>query len=436
MDFWLLMPSRFFLDRSLNSKRSLNISPNVVIAMFTFAGFVIYSIFAFSFGPIMTPDGLRDIFFADKLISVNLNPFAFPDAYTPYLDEVAYSLPPTNFLIYIYLLSGLRGLLGNEWLAGLLVFNALAQSITTALLLLVVRDLTRNILCIVIAGVFIITGFEFFQWVSMSQSDTLFLLVVTAIFYFLSKASVAAHEPGKRRYFLTATFVATASLFVRPSGIAIASAFSLVMIFLFLRNRSPKTIDVRLFLILTTGVVVCLVAAFVAFGHLLHQPELLGEGPLRGRVLFLKETFDLGWVIWSRPETFVTPPSTPFEYTMLSIHRLYYFFWFIGDTFSFSHKLFNVLYFVPFYTLCLLGVTFALIDKSGIHGSCRLMAMYSLMFIFAIDALHAATILDFDWRFRAPALPGFVILFSIGLRFSLDRIKILRPLVAKAEIGQ
>jgi hypothetical protein len=410
------------------------ITAGSLIALYAVVGFAIYFAFGFSYGPIVTSDGLRDLFYADKLIEIGLNPFKFSETTTPFLNNFGYSVPPTNFLVYIYVLAGLHYFLEDQWIAGLLVVNVIAQTVTTVLLLLIVRDLTKNLLSIGIAGLFIITGFEFFQWISMTQSDSLFLMTVTIIFYFLTRYSIQVESSARRRNLTLAVGLALGSLLVRPSGMAIVAALIAILALVFLSRNCSDRGTVRWFLLIFVSAALIVFGALVLHGNFLHNPETLSDGVLRSRIEYLKQTFDLGWVVWARPETFINPPSLPFEYTELSLRRLYYFFWFIGDTYSYVHKTMNILYFPPFYGLVLVGVFLTITFVSAIPTSSRRMAMFALFLIFAINSLHAATILDYDWRFRAPALPGFVVLFSIGLRYSLCRIKALRRLMAKLDI--
>ena len=119
----------------------------------------------------------------------------------------------------------------------------------------------------------------------------------------------------------------------------------------------------------------------------------------------LRGQYAQGVVVVERPETFVAPADTLLSAVRLTLLKWVFFFspWLPG--YSARHVAVNVLWFAPLYVAGINAV-FRGVDRYRIH--------LLLLFILMVSGFHALQELDFDQRYRIPALPALVMLAALG----------------------
>jgi hypothetical protein len=167
------------------------------------------------------------------------------------------------------------------------------------------------------------------------------------------------------------------------------------------------------------------VALIAVSAVLHHQPDLLPPGGMRDLLQRWRRFFEGGVVVIGRPETFLPPADSAVAFIRVALARIVYFFWFQADAFSPRHQLVNLIGHVPLYGLALVGLWAAVLGRA-LDSLPRLAALVAAAWIAATCLFHAATILDFDWRYRAPVYPALIFLAALGITI-LERALRSRP---------
>jgi len=371
------------------------------------AGF--YLFVGFAYGPIFTSDGMRDLAYARVLVDLNFAPGA-------YLAEVEdrtgrpLSVPLQFYMGYVYVLAVLERLLGDRWLEGLVVFNALAYAISSGLILMVIQTTLRSVFSIVLAAGFLALAFDGYQWVAMSQSTAMFMPVATAVLFFGTRAMTS--DTGWPWWGL-AVFGLAIAVITRPTWPPVAATVLLLGLvslseqFEFGKNfRGWKIV----FLAASIGGVG--LVAITALGYL--NPTIIPVSFLREFAEYWRSTYETGVVVYDRPGTYLTPDTAWWGFARLELARLGYFFWFLADDFSPAHQWLNISGHVPLYGLALIGGFFVLRRPQELSRIAVTTGLAAMMYLLIIDVFHAVTFLDYDWRYRAPAYPWIIFLAAIG----------------------
>ena len=146
------------------------------IIFFFLSGYFI--IFGLSYGPILTPDGEREIAYAIALRELNFNIFRY-SIEAEKIAGISYSVPLQFYLIFVTLLSIIEYLFGPAWLSVLIILNGFFQAFSSSIILLVSGWLGGTFLIAIITALLILL-FDSYQWVAMSQSEPLFIAFSTA----------------------------------------------------------------------------------------------------------------------------------------------------------------------------------------------------------------------------------------------------------------
>lgn len=128
-----------------------------------------------------------------------------------------------------------------------------------------------------------------------------------------------------------------------------------------------------------------------------------------------------GRIIDDRPELNLSQPTVYTNYIIIILTRMYYFFVFAIDAFSARHVIYNLLTFPPIYLLGLLFWVGEIIRPDvRMDQKIRVVGLTSTILIVLIVLFNSLLMIDYDWRYRAPAIPFMVILASLGVRNSLS----------------
>jgi hypothetical protein len=125
----------------------------------------------------------------------------------------------------------------------------------------------------------------------------------------------------------------------------------------------------------------------------------------------LRAHYARGVVVMERPDTFVAPALTISSAVALTLRKWAYFFspWLPG--YSGRHVAINLLWFVPLYAAIVLAVW---------RAPNRFMVHVLVLYVGLLSGFHALQELDFDQRYRIPALPAMVILAGLSVPWLSD----------------
>lgn len=375
--------------------------------------FATYMVVGLNYGPYFTPDGKRDFYFANLLVDSGFNPWLFAERVRPL--QPLYEMPqsPLQYFVYLCMLAFAGAVAGAEYWGHVVVsLNALFYTATAAIMIAFIAHLTDRLLTTVMAAVAMGGIWEFIQWVTTTQSDPLYLLLCTAAGVLTVLA--ANDDRGRaRRYLLFAGAIGLLSIATRPTWFPLI-AFLLAAIILL--NVLRLSTNVRAAAAMFFLTMLLLVAVGIALhAYVIFDPGQWSWPALREMAEFLRPYHAQGWVQWARPETYTSPPESELGFMAVSALRLVYFFWFLADDFSLRHILLNVMTFPLFYAFVGLGLIAVWLRPPGMPPSLWRAGILACLYILTVDAYHAVTILDYDWRYRLPTLWAFIVLAAIGL---------------------
>ncbi len=393
----------------------------------TVASAAFFLLFAFTYGPMLTADGARDAAYARYMSAVGYDPFA----YLAGAEEATghnHPISLAGYLIFIALLAFLQQALGSLWLSALVVLNAFAQTVAVVLTAWLLRLAGVGGIGIAVAVALSFACFEGYQWVAMSQSDALFVPIVAGT-WALSWIATSGDSPRWRFALLMGCCALIAvGAFVRPTWPPLAAAAAATAWLSLRAQASPGRI-------VGDWTRLMALAAVLAFGAtllsaaIMWNPTLLPGDLLSGAVARWRPFLEQGVVVISRPETYLQDTDSYWGFVRTCLVRLPYFFEIRADGFSGSHQLINWVGHVPLYILALAGLVLALRLRVELPPALRVAALSAATYVFCVASFHAMTILDFDWRYRAPMYPLLIFLAGLGADQILHaaRLRLTQP---------
>jgi hypothetical protein len=205
----------------------------------------------------------------------------------------------------------------------------------------------------------------------------------------------------RRRALITGTVIVLAVCVFRPTAPPLILYWCVCM-FVAYGNDINRT-----HLWLTIGVLgVAAAVGIVVHAALMQDPtRWLGAGQL-GWIRQLSSESKKGIVVFDRPETYVLPPRTLFDFVVLTLTKWAYYFapWLAG--YSRVHKLASGGFFLVCYGLSLVALL--------LSPRWRL-TLLLLIYLGAFSLFHSVQQIDYDNRYRLPVLPALSILAALGL---------------------
>jgi|ERR1041385_5200333 hypothetical protein len=306
----------------------------------------------------VSPDSQLYIRLADGLVSRDLSPLL-------HLQAVIW----TKF-VYVALLAAARAITPAHWMVVMVAINVISSAFVAVMLV----DLLRGTRALV-AWLFYLLSYEIVQWMHFVLTDLLYTAVAFAAFYFVVR----------RRPVLVALCVLVA-MFIRPPGVVLIPLVLLAQ----LRPRVAVSI-------LAIGAAL----VFLVRTAVLDDPARWPFAAWRSKAVQFSAIEKRGEVIDGRTETYRPGASLP----LIAAERFARFFQITAAGFSRAHKLVNLAYFVPLYILGILAI---------IRRRHERLVFLALLWIGTFAFFHAITVIDYDWRHRAPLIPHFVVLAAIS----------------------
>lgn len=253
-----------------------------------------------------------------------------------------------------------------------------------------------------------VTNYEISVWDSFLLTDSINLSLMLIAVYFLQKIinidnnnSKFSREmfslPNLSNYFIF-YFICFLLPFTRPTYIL----FLPILIFFYLIHLRGKNI----------------VLFWIHLLIIISLPILLHE---KAHDIYLEvkdfqffPLFKSGRVIFDRPSYNVRPlldlssaTKTDMAFFLAKVYfkRAFYFWNIYVDDHSLSHKLYNLLYFVPFYTMSIIGILIFIIKSPNIAAPKRLITFLTISFVVANWCCGIFIQIDYDFRYRMIVFP-------------------------------
>jgi hypothetical protein len=311
---------------------------------------------------------------------------------------------PVFYFGFTYLSAAAQELFPAHWKLAIALANAAALAGTGYLALRLARAATGS--TAVVLGVF--AGFALlhdqFQWVRYVTTDSTFQLLALSVFSLTCAGFRADAGPARSARFAGAAALAALSVFCRPPGLVLCAW---VVFVLAAAPRGPERRPPGWGRTAAVAALLCALAIGVQ-AFLMAKPDHMPPA--------LRLAFDPVWrglaagaVVDARPETYTERGATA---TML--WRVAYFFAPWSRAFSTAHTVANAAVYLPVYLLGALGLRSAFAARSPLPPAARDVAVLAALFVAAFAVFHALTLLDYDWRYRLPAVPALLLLAAVG----------------------
>jgi len=384
---------------------------------------IVFALIGYLYGPIITSDGFRDYELARLLIAAQFNISEFSAGAALLQSGFEMPQPFLSYLVYYFALAICHTIAGENWPSVVVLVNIIAFTSVFALCIGLAASIGRTVFATVLIAALFITSWDFVQWLAMTQSDAIFCLFATLVLVFAIRG-LAGEETAPSGLFLAACLLfAVAAMFAKPTALPLLAfaIFTCIVGFSTTIARSRQKTDLAYFWFL--GLILAWVGGLFLGVIFLANPEILPEGTLRSSFRLFAAHTGNGEIQWARPEAKLLPDHSRLGMARIVAARLAYYFWFIADDYSFSHKLINAVTVLPLYSLVLLAITRVFFLPKSLTDQERLIGILMIAFIGMFDVYHAITILDFDWRYRAPIYPAMFVLAVIGARPMVDWMK-------------
>jgi hypothetical protein len=366
-----------------------------------------YAVLAMAYGPIVTSDAVEYSDMARALAALDYNPVA----YLRHGEEVAELNHPVAapfYLAFVFVIGLAQELFVTNWPYAVVAFNVVMQTIAAFVILLTVVAVSGPAAAWIAAALLAVL-FDFNQWVAMTQSDPMFV-AISAVAVSAGLRAADSERPDRIWPVVTAVGACLLIVFVRPAWPPVIATMLVVALLAVVGRREPFS---RAAVLLGFGIAgLAAVLGLWAAAQLYFDPTALPGGIGARFVAMFRPDLVGGVVVIARPETYIAPVETAAGFLNVMGHRLVYFFWFEADGFSTQHRLLNILGHVPLYAFAVIGIVVTLLripNRRMQHAG-----IVAIVWIATTDLYHAVTVLDFDWRYRAPTYFPLVLLASAG----------------------
>ena len=337
---------------------------------------------------------------ADGLIACRFN-------YAEYLQRIHFVVPPVLYLGWVTTVAVAKLIGGDQWQTVIVALNWLAMIGIASLLLTTVRRLTSSAIAVTVTAVLLV-NFDILTFIGFPLSDILFLAIVSVIL-------VLAIRIAEQRTPM-AVIGGTASVLVacifRPTAAPIVVVWLLALLW---PSLSPK---IRRWIV--PALVLLIIVAVLLHAAIMQDVTRWPFDTGRSYVAYLENNYHNGVIICGRPDTFAAAPAGYADYVRMTFRRWASFFAIVVGDYSRFHKIANVLYLVPAYTLALA----ALLLRPATSQRKAATTLLAVM-ILAVSAFHGMQEVDFDHRYRLPIFPALIMLAGFG---AAEIARRLRPI--------
>jgi hypothetical protein len=364
---------------------------------------LIWGVYTLRLGIVMSPDSYVYDSWSDILICHHFNIFA-------YQNSVAL---PTAFLYvgFVSLVALAKVVAGSFWPQLIVIINIFLGALVGVMLADLIYSFTKSVLSVWIILLLYVFNPEIMLWPRYVLSDVSYMFINFLIFYLIAKVFLGKGTTISK-YWIFISFFSIVNFLYRATGLVM---IPLVLFAWYLHNRK-KTVPWKAFFAYFTLFV--LVAVFL---HAVIIKNILPLGPPGKSILknWLIDLYQNGIIIHDRPYTYHPSPVTLLDYVRITMDKFIHYFYFSDKLFSFKHKLINHLFFVPLYSLFVVGIIG--VAKERNNAVEKTLLALCIIVIIAYSVFHAMTIIDFDWRYRLPILPYMLVVSGLGINFLLQR---------------
>ncbi len=359
-----------------------------------------FSIIAFynlKTGFVMSTDSNQFSFWADNLIKLNFNIFK-------YYEQIKFIAGSYFYTTFIVLISLTKVIFGFQWQNALFTLNLISLLLSLIIFSKCLLIIGVRPLIISFSMPLLIISVDLLTWPKFILTDMIFSFLVMLAIFIVIRGVIE-----KKILYLSLTLTLFIIFITRPTSIPII--FAILFFLLISKYEIYKIPRQVLFIILLIFLVAPLLFTILYYYIDINFAD-------NDKVIWLFAKIKNGVVILNRPETWVQPPETFFEFVHLYFVRLLQFFTPYAEGFSIIHNILNLIQFVAVFFSVIIWVLIG--GKFKFLDSCFLMI---LIFSLIVALFHAFTQIDYDWRYRFPIIMPLIMLFPISLEMIMRKIK-------------
>jgi hypothetical protein len=372
------------------SRNFAEISLDLIVTVLSLCLFLIYLAVGLLYGPIVTPDGIVLHELSAVMAESSFSSAAFQEKYREISIHHPIEQPIIFYFIYLHVLATLDMVLGDKWPVGHVILNAMTYALAAYYIMKIIATVIGTRVSVLIVATCLATSWEYIQWVSMTQSESLFVLVLSGTLFFISKSIVLKQKSNLILYLLLALVLSLISVLIRPTGIVLLLLTSALCIrgilSIFLTEDSfflsPRAIVFAAVFIIPIGLLVGAAA--------LHNPIFVPEFA-RAKFYEYHQFASQGVIIFDRIETNIQPGVTYGHFLYLTAMRLPNYFTFLAEGFSIYHNLLNATFYVPFYVLI---IFWPFISKRSRERKEKLLVAILILGTTAYAVFHSVSLID------------------------------------------
>jgi hypothetical protein len=310
------------------------------------------------------------------------------------------------------LIALLKLLLGPAFWHGYVAINWAAISVAALAMLRLGRTLGLSRTALVFGAAFLGLTWEYLYWSAYANTDMIFVGFAASTFAALCAS--AASRTQRVLPLVIGLGLGATTVVIRPAGLWLV-AFCVAFHVLALPWFPEATKRRRHALAIVMVTLASLAVGTFAVSQILVDPSWISHPALAELVDFVRSYNLNGEVIRDRPHTFVTPPTTALDFARLIGLKMVYYFAFVIEGFGHVHNMINALAFIPLYGLALAGAAATVATHPILDRGRQIAGLAAIVFIVIFTFAHAATIIDFDLRYRLPCYPPLIWLAMLGV---------------------
>lgn len=359
-----------------------------------------FSIIAFynlKTGFVMSTDSNQFSSWADNLIKLNFNIFK-------YYEQIKFIAGSYFYTTFIVLISLTKVIFGFQWQNALFTLNLISLLLSLIIFSKCLLIIGVRPLIISFSMPLLIISVDLLTWPKFILTDMIFSFLVMLAIFIVIRGVIE-----KKILYLSLALTLFIIFITRPTSIPII--FAILFFLLISKYEIYKIPRQVLFIILLIFLVAPLLFTILYYYIDINFAD-------NDKVIWLFAKIKNGVVILNRPETWVQPPETFFEFVHLYFVRLLQFFTPYAEGFSIIHNILNLIQFVAVFFSVIIWVLIG--GKFKFLDSCFLMI---LIFSLIVALFHAFTQIDYDWRYRFPIIMPLIMLFPISLEMIMRKIK-------------
>jgi hypothetical protein len=345
---------------------------------------------------------------AESLIKYNFNIFEF-------LNHVHHRASPAFYSIWVAMIAISKLFLKDHWGAGIVALNLLAGISIATIFIKTSWRITRNIICTFFSAIFFLFCYDFHLWIPFTQPDIIFVLICFSVFSIA--VSICLNPTNPQRRILGILVLEFIAFFFRPAWPPLLLFTFLSLPLAFFCNFKKANSNERHSFILKLALFACLIIPVIitVHSHIMLNPEEWPFTFFKDWIYFLANDYRKGYVIYGRLETYHFPPSTNWDYSLITLHKIAAFFYFDIKAYSFKHTLINYMFFIPVYGLSGFAIIQLFKKSNSPSPSNWTSILLCASFIFFFAFFHSLNEIDYDFRYRIPCLLPLILLATLGL---------------------